>query len=58
MIFFFNSNESQSLTQGRGVIFGEHFVLGSVGVEKQEVIEITDAVSQRADGEIFGGVGH
>lgn len=46
------------LTEGWGVIFGEHLVLGSVGVKEQEVVEIADAVSQRANGEVFGCVGH
>jgi len=46
------------LTQRRGVIFGENLVLGSVGVEEQEVIEIADAVRQRANREVFGCVGH
>lgn len=46
------------LTEWWGVIFGEHLILGSVGVKEQKVVEITDAVSQRANGEVFGCVGH
>lgn len=46
------------LTEWRGVIFGENLILGSVGVKEQKVIEIADAVSQRANGEVFGCVGH
>lgn len=46
------------LTEWWGIIFGENLILGSVRVEEQEVIEITDAVSQRANGEVFGCVGH
>lgn len=46
------------LTEWRGVIFGENLVLGSVRVEEQEVIEIADAVGQRANGKVFGRVGH
>lgn len=47
-----------SLTERWGVIFGENLILGSVGIQEQEVIEITDAVSQRANREVFGCVGH
>ena len=58
----FESNTANAnrglLTEGRGVIFGEHLVLGSVGVEEQEVVEVADAVGQRANGEVFGCVGH
>lgn len=39
-------------------MFGENLVLGSVGVEEEEVVEVADAVGQRADGEVFGRVGH
>lgn len=46
------------LTEWWGVIFGENLILGSVRVEEQKVIEIADAVSQRANGEVFGCVGH
>lgn len=46
------------LTERWGVVFGEHLILGSVRVEEQEVIEIADAVGQRANGEVFGCVGH
>lgn len=46
------------LTKWRGVIFGENVILGSVGVQEQEVVEIADSVSQRANGEVFGCVGH
>lgn len=48
----------RKLTEGWGVIFGEHLVFGSVRVKEQEVVEIADAVSQRANGEVFGCVGH
>lgn len=41
-----------------GVIFGENLILRSVRVEEQEVIEIADAVSQRANGKVFGCIGH
>lgn len=44
--------------EGWGVIFGENLILGSVRVEEQEVIEIANAVGQRANGEVFGCVGH
>lgn len=46
------------LTEWRGVIFGEDLILGSVWIEEQEVIEVADAVSQRANGKVFGCVGH
>ena len=46
------------LTEGRGVIFGENLILWSVRVEEQEVIEIADTVSQRANGKVFGCVRH
>lgn len=46
------------LTERGGVMFGENLVLGSVGVEEEEVVEVADAVGQRADGEVFGRVGH
>lgn len=39
-------------------MFGENLVLGSVGVEEEEVVEVADAVGQRADGEVLGRVGH
>lgn len=51
-------NRGEVHTQGRRVVFGEDLILGSVWVEEQEVVEVTDAVSQRADGEVFGCVGH
>lgn len=54
-------NHKQSprlLTERWGVMFGENLILGSVGVKEQKVIEVADAVSQRADGEVFGRVGH
>lgn len=46
------------LTERRGVILGENVIFGSVGVEEQQVVEIADAVGQRANGEVFGCVGH
>lgn len=52
------SENRRLLTERRGVIFGENLILGSVRVEEEEVIEIADAVSKRADGEVFGCVGH
>lgn len=39
-------------------MFGEDLVLGSVGVEEEQVVEVADAVGQRADGEVLGRVGH
>lgn len=39
-------------------MFGENLILGSVRVKEQKVIEVADAVSQRANGEVFGRVGH
>lgn len=52
------SENRRLLTERWGVIFGENLILGSVRVEEEEVIEITDAVGKRADGEVFGCVGH
>lgn len=46
------------LTEWWGVILGENLILGSVRVKEQKVIEIADAVGQRANGEVFGCVGH
>lgn len=31
-------------TEGRGVVLGEHLVLGPVGIEEHKVVEVTDAV--------------
>lgn len=39
-------------------MFGENLILGSVRVKEQKVIEVADAVRQRANGEVFGRVGH
>lgn len=46
------------LTEWWGVVLGENLILGSIGVKEQKVIEIADAVGQRANGEVFGCVGH
>lgn len=46
------------LTEGRGVVLGEDLVLGPVRIEEQQVVEVADAVGQRADREVFGCVGH
>lgn len=46
------------LTERRGVVLGEHLILGPVGVQEEEVVEVADAVGQRANGEVFGCIGH
>lgn len=46
------------LTEWWGVMFGENLILGSVRVKEQKVIQVADAVSQRANGEVLGRVGH
>lgn len=45
-------------TVGRRAVAREHLVFRLVGVEEQQVVQVADAVSQRADGEIFRGEGH
>ena len=45
-------------TEGRGVVLREDLILGPIRVEVQKVVEVTYAVSERAYGEVLGGVGH
>lgn len=41
-------------TQWRGVVLGEDLIFGPVRVEKQKMVQVADAVSQGADGEVLG----
>lgn len=47
-----------TLTQWRCVVFGEDLIFGSVGIEEQEMIQVTDTICQWADREVFGCVWH
>ena len=49
---------SGELTQRRCAVSGEDLIFGLGRVEEKQVVEITDAVSQGADGEVFTGEGH
>lgn len=46
------------LTQWRGVVFGEDLVFGPVRKEEQQMVQVADAIGQRADGEVFSCVRH
>lgn len=41
-------------TEWRGVVLGEDLAFGPVRVEKQKVVQVTDAVSQGTNGEVLG----
>lgn len=43
-------------TEWRGVVLGENLIFGTVRVEKQKVVQVTDAVSQGANGKVFGSI--
>lgn len=43
-------------TQWGGVVLGKDFVFGPVGIQIHQMVQVTDAVRQRADGEVLGGV--
>ncbi len=45
-------------TVWRCAVTGEDFLFRLVGIEKEQMVQITDPISQRADGEIFSSEGH
>ena len=56
MINKFGVGQREPHTEWWGVILGEHLILGPVRVKEEQVVEVTDAVGQGADGEVFGRV--
>lgn len=45
-------------TVWRCAVTGEDFLFRLVGIEEEQMVQITDPISQRADGEIFSSEGH
>lgn len=45
-------------TVWRCAVTGKDFLFGLVGIEEEQMVQITDPIGQRADGEIFSGKGH
>lgn len=45
-------------TVWRCAVTGEDFIFRLAGVEEEEMVQITDPISQRADGEISSSEGH
>lgn len=45
-------------TVWRCAVTGEDLLFGLVRIEEEQMVQITDPISQRADGEIFSSKGH
>lgn len=45
-------------TVWRCAVTGEDFLFGLTGIEEEKMVQITDSIGQRADGEIFSSEGH
>ncbi len=54
----FLSARENTHTVWRCAVTGEDFLFRLVGIEEEQMVQITDPISQRADGEIFSSEGH